>query len=302
MTQPSSPLAGVVRHARHTLNRRGPQPLVRALRRLDKTPVERATADLVWLVAGLGWAFAETLNRAHSTAGRAVVELIFTLHARLGHGAPPAQTDARLNASLARLKPYEPWIEEYVGSGSLWRPVLIRWVDILSERLTMHRYGDAGRRRLHAEALLAVPLRLIFGLDTEPERLKGTAQQEALTAFCEQVLAFWDLTRAETQSSLGWNRIEPPAADQIGGFVGLADEARPPTPETVRRTAGEMAAAIQAAPSPRPDESLDAWLDDLSVQMQAALKQYAATGYWPPGIGPADGGGMWNRFRDLFRG
>ena len=292
----------LVRHARRTLERRGAGPLVQALRLLDKSAaggeetVAESAREIAWTAAGLGHELSHALSVAHRQTGRLVVDLVFTLHSRLGQGSPPAQPHPRLEEFLSPIAMYDPWIRSVAESRSPWRPVLIRWVDVMSERLTMHRYTDPRRRRLHAEALLLRPLRLFFN---EAARTDEATVIE--TAFCEHLLAFWDLTQAERQREWGWNRVEAPQDPRMGGFYGLADEARPPTPEALRKAAGELAAVLESEISRPSSGVMRHWPASLRDQMQPTLEQYARTGRWPSWIERANKSGAWARLIGILR-
>ncbi len=292
----------LVRHARRTLERRGAGPIVQALRLLDQSAASgddtatESAREIAWTAAGLGHELSHALSGAHRQTGRLVVDLVFTFHSRLGQGNPPAQHHTRLEEFMSPIAMYDPWIRSVAESRSPWRQILIRWVDVMSERLTMHRYTDPRRRRLHAEALLARPLRLFFN-----EAARNDEATEIETAFCEQALAFWDLTRAERQREWGWNRVEAPQGPRMGGFYGLADEARPPTPDALRKAAGELAAALESA-TPRPSGAvMRHCLVRLRDQMQPTLEEYARTGRWPSWIERASQSGVWARLIAILR-
>lgn len=270
--------------ARKMLERQGAPPLTSALRLLEEVQVERAVADKLWTVAGVGIAFSGMLHEAQATSGRRVIDTIFALHALLAPES--AQPSAELAPSLfMHLEPYLPWLRSMARTHTDWRSLWMRWIDTLSERLTMHRYGDRGRRRLHARVLLAEPLMLI---QAESGCMAGAQADADLIAFCETSLGFWDLIHAPADAAKGWNRIALPGENQMGGFFGLGDEARPPDEDDICRGAeGLLAGLLESCCTPLPlpgqagADPLAAWIQRLQNELFKALELYLQTGLWP---------------------
>ncbi len=255
-----------VRAARRTLRRQAPPLIARFLNHLTACPaIAPDRVDTAWALAALAREMAGALAAAQQTGGRPVVELVFALHRRLGHGvATPAPAPTIDLAPVLRgLAPYEAWLARLTADSPPWRAALMRWIDVLSERLTMHRYPDPYRRRQHAHALLGRPLELLAAPAV------GAAEIDPVAL---ALLRFWDLARARAYAGRGWNRLDSPA-DRLGGFYGLADEARPPTPEEIRSAAAALHAELNG--------EWPAWAEPLRADLQAATASYLESNRWP---------------------
>ncbi len=260
-------------HARRALAG-GVPPLSWALAELERAGAPAGLAEEAWTAAGAAWAIADALARGRAVSGRAVVDVTFALHARLGlmrHG--PATPHLELRA----LEPYMDWLGPRLAEGSPWRELAGRWVEIFNERLTLHRYAHPGHRRRQARDLVARPLALLAGAGAAPEEL------------ADRLLAYWDLRRAEADAAAGWNRVELPGGDSMGGFFGLSDQARPPGAERLRALAAELAERIAREPAPAPTPALAGWARALEERMAAELAEYGARGRWPADPAPAGG-------------
>ncbi|MCE5230982.1 hypothetical protein LLG95_15495 [bacterium] len=251
-------------YARGHVNRVGPIPLHVALSELEKS-APAAIADDAWSAAGVAVAIAEAFDEARAIGGRAITDVTFALHTRLGlsRTAPPTPY-----IQLVSLDPYMEWLTPRMAEGSPWRPIVARWIDIINERLTMHRYADRAHRRRHARDLIAAPLAALA--NTEPA--------DPLIDFAEHALTFYDLLLADAFATRGWNRIDLPAADQLGGFYSLADEARPPEPAHIASMVAALSEELNSAPTVSP--ALDPWLARITSLMREALAHRAA-GSWP---------------------
>lgn len=294
----SAPRAATpVPQARKILRTHGLPLLVHALNLFDQSaPAERALADQLWTTVGAGVALAGILREDQKLSGRAVQEALFALHNLIIPGTAHRESASPLRE---RLEPYTRWLEESAyDRAAPWRALFLRWIDVFSERLTMHRYPDRQRRRIHARALLVEPLFYMVSQSAQStlakhgdeiliprERPQSAAPAETLILFCEQALAFWDLRHAEAQAHYGWNRIALPVDVQLGGFFGLGDEARPPDAEAILQAAEALAhelAALSASPQVAlPPDVLTSWLQRLRGEILSALQLYTQTGSWP---------------------
>jgi hypothetical protein len=297
---PPPPPAGLVRRARREVIRHGPAEVAGALVLMEKSRDfrEELNADLAWTAAGFGVTMAGAFLETQAAAGRAVVELVYHLHGMLEHGSVPPEGIAsaphrrvELGDVAARLAPYRPWIAGLCAARSPWRMVLAQWVDTFSERLTMQRYGDPYRRRAHANALLARPVHLLGGGS-------GLQPPAELVRFAEAALAWWDLSRAGADAERGWNRIEAPG-DQMGGFFGLAESARPADVAALRAAAATLQGELQTI---ELGASLPtrAWMEILRQRMLETLAQYIETGAWRD-RGSEQGGSLMGRLRAKWR-
>lgn len=251
-------------YARGHVGRVAPIPLRIALTELDES-APPGLADEAWCAAGVACAIAEAFDEARTIGGRAIVDVTFALHTRLGLSATAPATPF---IQLVSLDPYMEWLEPRMKDGLPWRPVVACWIETLNERLTMHRYPIDKHRQLHAYDLIAAPLLVL--VETE---------SDALFDFVDRAIAFYDLFTAELYAQRGWNRIHLPSVDKLGGFYGLADEARPPTPAHIREMAAALAAQLQPLPAISPE--LDPCLNQLCSLMRHALESFSTTGQWP---------------------
>ena len=269
--------AGAAAYARGHL-RRAPRPFLRlALEQLDRTSLPAEVIADAWAAAGVGLAFAEILEDAAKMGGRSIVDVTFALHARLGLAASASPPEG---LRLVALDPYAAWLERRTLPDSPWRRPFGRWIDLLNERLTLHRYTNPEHRSRHARDLLALPL-LTLARAIDP----AAEPSPALLQFCDRLLALWDLSRSAEHALHGWNRVAPPDPDRIGGFYGLSDEAVPPEPAALRAAAESLMQAFQAGPPPTLLPAFDPWLAtlrSLAIDMLASVARGAA---WPAGLG-----------------
>lgn len=254
-------------YARGHVGRVGPIPLRIALTELEKT-APAALADEAWCAAGVGCAVAEAYDEAREIGGRAIVDVTFALHTRLGLSRTAPATPY---IQLVSLDPYMEWLGPRMAEGAPWRPVVGRWIEILNERLTMHRYSGPDHRRLHAHDLIAAPIAILAKIE----------MNEELMDFAERALAFCDLVDAEVFAAHGWNRIELPSEDQIGGFFGLADEARPPDHDHIAASAAMLAQAIRTSPVDSFSPDSESWNNQIISLMLEALTSRYYKGVWP---------------------
>ncbi len=275
----------VAHYARGHVGRAGPMALRIALAGLDRHVADRNLVDAAWTAAGVAVAIGEVFDEARAIGGRAIVDVTFALHARLGlsHAAPPTPF-----IELIALDPYMEWLAPRLEAGAPWRPILARWIETINERLTLHRYGTPAQRRIHAQDLIGAPLAAL---------LEPTA---ALLELADPMLAFQDLIDADRFGARGWNRIDLPDANRIGGFYGLSDEVRPPSPEHIGAVAArtaEQLAPYAAAPFP---PHIQAWVRATIGLVREALLRRAAEGAWPEW--PVAEPGWLDRLQSWIRG
>ncbi|MEN6626203.1 MAG: hypothetical protein ABFD69_08270 [Candidatus Sumerlaeia bacterium] len=272
-------------YARGHVGRVGPIPLRIALTELEKT-APAGLADEAWCAAGVGCAVAEAYDEAREIGGRAIVDVTFALHTRLGLSRTAPATPY---IQLVSLDPYMEWLTSRMKEGAPWRPVVGRWIEIMNERLTLHRYNDREHRRRHARDLIAAPIAILAETEATPE----------LIDLAELALAFGDLAGAEEYAGRGWNRVDQPGADRIGGFYGLADEARPPEPARIAQAAADLAGRLQTAATPALSPELGPWLEKMCSLMRQALTARAAEGQWPDWMAEQPGW-LCNHFTKYF--
>lgn len=271
-TQTILPSPSVVRYSHRVIRRDAPAVLPRALEILDAHARDPHRTDLLWSLAGLGLNLSIILQEAQSIAGRQVVDAIYALHQFLGHGDQPGRLS---QAAQRRMAPYRDWTAQLLQHPE-WRAMLMRWVDVFSERLTMGRYAEPLRRQLHAEALIAAPLRLVFNLNSleRAERLE-------LIEFAEKLLRFWDLRHAAETSARGWNRLDT-GQGRMGGYFGLAESPAAADAASIQATAQAFNHEINEAKPLPINPPLQDWSTELLDAMQAALAYYHQQSQWPP--------------------
>jgi hypothetical protein len=242
--------------------------------------------DQVVQTAAVALALGNMFREAMDGGGRRVVELIFSLHNSLHLGNSINQDEIR-NLAVRPLIAHScrRWWDCNVRPGSPWRPVLIRWIDYFSERLTMPAYADPRRRMHHAVAFLADPLRLIAASDASvsPPVAPSPAALPpvALDRLAEQWLNFWDLLHAAGNATRGLNRILIPSANHMGGFFALDENVTPPAMNEILRAAEVLRDQMRRAPPPPLHPDLDDALLKVHDCMIAALDNYVRGGQWP---------------------
>lgn len=261
----SGPGHAVASYARGHVGRAGPIALRIALAEMDRKITDSNLIDEAWSAAGVAVAIAESFDEARAIGGRAIIDVTFALHTRLGlsRTAPPTPF-----IELISLDPYMEWLAPRMKEDSPWRPIVARWIEAINERLTMHRYSAPHHRMRHAFDLIVAPLEKI--IEPTHEMIK----------LAELFVAFQDLIDAETFIARGWNRIDLPDFERIGGFFGLSDSAHPPSMEHI----GEMATRLADSLSEikiEPADEIGAWIVELIAFMTDVLKRRAAEGAWP---------------------
>lgn len=282
--------------ARRWVFRHGPWPLWRALELLEEVqPHARLTGPL-WMLAEAGTRINRLLDEAWRRSGRAVVDEVMALHRALGSveagsGQPrlPAEFVSRCDAFLEAAR----------ATKSPWRTMLTGWVDTMHERLTMHRYPDPCRRARHARALIVEPVRLAVGRSAVVGGSLGEETNAELDALADRAMAFVDLTRAADDALHGWNRIDLPEAERLGGFFGLADEARPPDETAVRAHARQLLVDLSVWEGRSLDPRLDRWASAVVEAMREGLAHYLKTGGWLAPSPPSRSGAA-DAFKRLF--
>lgn len=259
---------GVANYARGHVGRAGPIVLRIALAEMDKNISDANIIHEAWSAAGFAVAIGEVFDEARAIGGRAIVDVTFALHTRLGLSRTAQPTPF---IELIALDPYMEWLAPRMIEGSPWRPVVARWIETINERLTMHRYGSRHRRRGHARDLIAAPFAALLKTKLTPELIDRV----------EPMLAFQDLIDAEGFIARGWNRIDLSDPDRIGGFYGLSDEARPPSMEHIAEAAREVANDMEKYSASSLAPEINTWITETIGFARDALIRRADVGSWP---------------------
>ena len=256
-------------------------PCVRLMLPARKALAAQPGRPELWAAAGLGLALQRELAGRFVRAGREVTEAIFALHDWFSP-TPLAPRELALPA----LEPYRAWLAELAGGpqAALWRAVWMGWLEVHTERLTLHRYSDRRHRRAHVQKLLTAPVAAWSAL-CRSETL-APEQRSALTEAGELLLSYVDLCDAKRAATRGWNRIDvPEQATRMGGFYGLGDEARPPDAAALAESARELLAAF-AAFDPATlgvyDPMLIAIFTQAQSRLERSLRRFVRSGHWQP--------------------
>lgn len=256
----------VANYARGHVGRAGTIALRIALAEMDKKVFDQNLLDEAWTAAGVAVAIGEVFAEARAIGGRAIVDVTFALHTRLGLSRTAPATPY---LELIALDPYMEWLAPKMKEGSPWRPVVARWIETINERLTMQRYATDAHRRLHAHDLITAPLAVIV------------APTEAMIDVAELMLALQDLIDAERFIERGWNWIDLPGPDQLGGFYALSDSARPPEVKHIGEVAAEVAKKLDQHLGSQFPPELGEWICETIGIARDALNRRAAEGKWP---------------------
>lgn len=230
--------------------------------------VERAAAaspspEEALNLAGTLASIAALLESSYRKSGASVSEEVFALHGLILRGEEGAAGRAG-NSEFAR------WLLSFRNKNEEARRLMIQWIEIAAERLTMRRYARGGDRLRHARHLIAAPVRFMLGVGAVPET--------CLYDFSEVILAFWDHLDSKRQSELGRNRIGLSLAGDFGGFYAISEDVQPPTAEAEGEALLALGAQVRALES---SPAMSAWMKAMLGEMLAAIEHRRTEGHWP---------------------
>ena len=266
------PPAGRVRAARRHLHREGPPALERLLMLVERHTSPAQAAPL-WLAAAVGLHIWNQLHDALESSGRETVTRTFALHAALRDPAP---------ADPHPLGNYTEWLHAAIATDPRWRTMLMQWIDVLTERLTLHRYNRPDHRPHHARTLIAQLL-----------ALAGLVETNINPTLLDQLLHAWDLASARELQAYGWNRLTLSDEAPLGGTYGLADQARPADDALIL---SEARALLEELRSPAVAETPGSLATQLRAELIATLESFLEHGTWPDHAATRPRRGGWRGF------
>lgn len=264
--------------------RAGRRMLERALppgfvRWVDRIAESQDAPEEVHAWAGSLAAIATDLEQAFLESGTEVRDRILGLHAMLSGGEV-----SREALPGRELEPFLPWLIPYLESSPdspSPRIVLMQWIDVASERLTLRRYHRPDLPAHHARTLIVVPARTLGIPLAPPEDEKSAARESGATRETEIALAllrFVDLLDAGRLSAQGKNRISAPDTGEFGGFYGVSENVQPPS---TRELEAEMAELQQDLAQLLEISGLAPAVQVMLEDMKRALRGREERGSWP---------------------
>ncbi|GEM_PF-4262676 len=273
------------------LLRRVAPPAVRQW--LDALARQSALPASVEALGGFLAAMGIELHRAFRRSGADVRTLILNLHRLV------LTAEADPVALPPAMRPFVPWVTKHLlasreGSNA-GRTILFRWIEAMSERLTLQRYSRLDHRTQQARALLVGPIELLG--------LSGGASESSLANWADLMLGFFDHLEAPNQARWGRDRLTNPAGEQLfGGFFSLSETVAPPDAAAMERSLDRLHEAMVAFAADEASRGLPPALATLSAEAIEAVRFRRATGRWPSRFSaPAEGLGLvrrwWRRLR-----
>lgn len=246
---------------------------------IDRLAGSHDTPDEVYAWVGALAAIATGLEQAFLTSGTEVRDQILGLHSMLFSSETGRETEG-----AEAFEPFLPWLkarlEGSTGSPPV-RVVLMQWIDVASERLTLRRYHRPDLPAHHAHTLIVLPAETI-GIDLTPggalESSRGEHPPTHASEIALAVLRFVDLLDAERLAAQGKKRISAPDSEEFGGFYGISESVQPPTQFELQSELKSLRdRTTELLEKPGLPSALQAILED----MRRALEERERHGQWP---------------------
>lgn len=251
------------------------------LRWIDRLAGEHDSPEEVLALAGALAAIALEFEQSFARAGTEVRDLILRLHDFLAQADASANVPAVAPPPFAGFEPFVPWLRARLVAPAPGHPprlVILQWIDVASERLTLRRYHRPDLPAHHAAVLIARPVRMLGFAAAAPTNPDALPRRDPLDEVALVLLRFIDLLDAERLGGQGKNRAPGYHPADIGGFYGISENVQPPSRETLDALQRDLrAAALSMADALEGSPALHTPLREIA----SALTQKIQSGDWP---------------------
>ncbi len=249
---------------------------------IDHLATRSASPEEFHAWAGTLASIATALEKAFQHSGAEVRDLILRLHQFLSD-PPLSRTSSSAPPPCEELAPFIAWLESRLSDSSAHPPariVLLQWIDIASERLTLRRYHREDLPAHHAKTLLLAPLRYLGGIVHAPDS-RATGNEESREREAELALVFLrfvDVLDAERLGQQGKNRVSPPDAMEFGGFYGISENVQPPSSEELEHWTRDLR---ERAGTLKQSLNENSPFEPLLTEMETVITARLDRGSWP---------------------